>query len=147
MIKFPFIKAFNQPIRIHTFEVESEISKFPGPDRYRLNPYATGMMGGMAIRLGRASGGNGNSFAISYNAPAARIRSRIEPIIKEDSEFEIKNQELDSSRIKDDLGIVSQFKFKDAVENAIKTNINTGKKNKPRLIYFIILIVFLRNLG
>ena len=66
-----------------SFEVESEISKFPGPDRYRLNPYATGMMGGMTVRLGRASGGSGNSFAISYNAPAARIRSRIEPIIKD----------------------------------------------------------------
>jgi len=43
----------------------------------------------------------------------------IKPIIKEDSEFEIKNQELDSSRIKDDLGIVSQFKFKDAVAETI----------------------------
>ena len=43
----------------------------------------------------------------------------IEPIIKEDSEFEIKNQELDSSRIKDDLGIVSQYKFKDAVAETI----------------------------
>ena len=37
----------------------------------------------MAIRLGRSTGGSGNSFAVSYNAPAARIRSRIEPVIKD----------------------------------------------------------------
>ena len=43
----------------------------------------------------------------------------IEPIIKEDSEFEIKNQELDSTRIKDDLGIISQYRLKDAVGETI----------------------------
>ncbi len=60
-----------------SIEVESEISKFPGPDKYRLNPFATGTFGGMAIRLGS------KSYAIRYNAPAARIRSRIEPITKD----------------------------------------------------------------
>ena len=43
----------------------------------------------------------------------------IEPIIKEDSEFEIKNQELDSTRIKDDLGIISQYRLKEAVGETI----------------------------
>ena len=28
-----------------SYEIESEISKFPGPDRYRLNPFATGAWG------------------------------------------------------------------------------------------------------
>jgi len=43
----------------------------------------------------------------------------IEPIIKEDSEFEIKNQELDSTRIKEDLGIISQYRLKDAIGETI----------------------------
>tara|TARA_B100001250_G_scaffold343148_1_gene311688 strand:- start:2922 stop:3896 length:975 start_codon:yes stop_codon:yes gene_type:complete len=41
------------------------------------------------------------------------------PEIKEDSKFEIINQELDSTRIKNDLGIESTYKFKDTIKETI----------------------------
>ena len=43
----------------------------------------------------------------------------IEPKIELDSEFEIKNQELDSERIKLDLGIESEFNFDDSINETI----------------------------
>tara|TARA_B110000495_G_C22979746_1_gene575818 strand:- start:21 stop:995 length:975 start_codon:yes stop_codon:yes gene_type:complete len=43
----------------------------------------------------------------------------IEPKIELDSEFEIKNQELDSERIKLDLGIESEFNFDDSIKETI----------------------------
>tara|TARA_B100000965_G_scaffold403820_1_gene432931 strand:- start:579 stop:1553 length:975 start_codon:yes stop_codon:yes gene_type:complete len=44
----------------------------------------------------------------------------IEPIIDLDSEFEIKNQTLDSSLIKNDLGIYSKYEFDQSLEETIK---------------------------
>jgi nucleoside-diphosphate-sugar epimerase len=43
----------------------------------------------------------------------------IEPKIELDSDFEIKNQELDSERIKLDLGIESEFNFDDSIKETI----------------------------
>ena len=51
----------------------------------------------------------------------------IKPKIQLDSEFEIKDQQLDSSRIKNDLGIESKFTFEESILETIewyKSNLN-----------------------
>ncbi len=44
----------------------------------------------------------------------------IKPKIQLDSKFEIKDQELDSSRIKNDIGIVSKFAFEESILETIE---------------------------
>ena len=43
----------------------------------------------------------------------------VEPKIELDSDFEIKSQELDSERIKQDLGIESKYSFDDSINETL----------------------------